>query len=1026
MKIPEFSVNKKVTTAMLAMILVVVGMISFSRLGLDFFPDIEFPTVSVITVYRGAASEDIESALTKPLEQFVSSVSRVKKVSSISMESVSLVQVEFEWGTNLDFAAQDIRDQIGLYRSYLPPDATDPLVVKFSLSQMPIIFYGVTATRPTFELKDLIEKEVAPRLERIDGVAAAQVFAADIREIIVDIDKIALETLNLSLDRVLGALRMENLNLPAGRIVERHSDFLVRTMGEFTSLEDIRRVVVGLTQKGEPIYLGDIAEVKDGLKETRYLARVQKQNGVYLIINKRSGANTATTGEAVKKELEKIKKTLPPDIEFHQAMDQADMITRFTSRTANNAVQGGILAIILIFLFLRNWRPTLTIFLAIPLSIVTTFIALYLAGYTLNLLTLGGLALGIGMLVDNAIVVIENIFRHMEEGEDSDTAAKRGASEVGMAITASTLTTIAVFFPMVFAQGITGKLTRGLALAIAAALLSSLFVAITIVPMIASLLFKPKKEKSGEGRGFYRGQFDKARNFYRGLLLKALRRRGWVLGGVLILFVTALSLIPFLGTEFMPKMDRDMILLWVKMPVGTSLEETDRVVSLVEDLLSQQPEVNIISAQVGSQAEENPADMSAGMAAAGPHEGILWVGLTHKSERKSSDTEILERIRQKLPRLEGVKFEALDISRFMLGGSQAPIDIKIYGKDLETLRRIADSMVVRIRDVDGLRDLSHTLAKGKPEYHVHIDREKASRFGLTLSQVANTVQTATLGRVATRYREGGEEVDLRVRFQEKYRNNLDEIRSIPLLTPFNQTVYLEQIADVEPGEGPIQITRENQVRRVSITANIAGRDLGSVVRDIQKRIEIIDRELPPGYFIEFGGEYEQMKEAFVVLAWAFALASLLVYMVMASQFEHFIHPFIIMFAIPLAIIGVVLGLVISGRPMNLPVWIGIIILAGIAVNNGIVMIDYINQLIRRGTEKREAVLRGCSVRLRPVLLTALTTILGMLPMAFSTSAGAEMRAPMAIAVVGGLTATTFLTLFIIPIIYSLVNKISFK
>jgi HAE1 family hydrophobic/amphiphilic exporter-1 len=1026
MKIPEFSVNRKVTTAMLAMILVVMGLIALSRLGLDFFPDLEFPTVSVITTYRGASSEDIENTITRPLEQIINSVSRVKKVDSMTIEGASVISVEFEWGTNLDFAAQDVRDQIGLYRSYLPEEATDPLVVKFNFSQFPIIFGGITADRPTVELKEIIDDEVAPRLERIDGVASVQVFSTDVREILVNVDKTALESLNLSLDQIMLALRMENMNLPAGHVVERYSDYLIRTLGEFENVDDVRKTIVGTTQTGQPVYLSDVAEVRDGLKETRFESRIQREKGVIYTISKRSGANTVITAEAVKKELARIEETLPPDIKFWPFMDQADMIQQVIRRTGNNALVGGVLAIFFIFVFLRNWRPTLTIALAIPLSVITTFIALYLAGYTLNLLTLGGLALGIGMLVDNAIVVIENIFRHMEEGENRNEASKKGASEMGMAITASTLTTIAVFFTMVFARGITGKLTQGLALSIAFALLASLFVALTIVPMAASLLFKKEYKKKSTGEMETKIQFEKARNFYRAVLHKVLKRRGLVLVGVLGLFILSFALVPFLGTEFMPASDRDMLILKVKMPVGTSLDETNRVATLVEGVLSQQPEIKTISAQIGSTAEEDPSDLAGGFSNAGTHEGILWVGLIPQTERSASDLEILERVRTKLPQLRGVKFEALDMSQMMSGGSTAPVEIKVFGKDLYQLKDVADDIVARIEDVEGLRDISHTFSEGKPEYQIRINREKASRMGLMVSQIANTVQTASLGKVATRYREGNEEIDIRVRFQERSRDNLAAIENIPIMTPANEMIRLEQVASITKGEGPIQIDRENQARVVTVLANIAGRDLGSVVKDIKQRLGGMERSLPPGYFIEFGGQYEDMQEAFKIMAFAFALATLLVYMIMASQFESFKHPFVIMFTIPLGLIGVILALLISGKPVSLPVLIGFIILGGIAVNNGIVMVDYINQLKRRGVDKREAILQGCSVRLRPVLITALTTVLGMLPMAISTSQGSEMRAPMAIAVVGGLVATTLLTLFVIPIIYSYFDRVSFK
>ncbi|MGB9836093.1 MAG: efflux RND transporter permease subunit [Candidatus Saccharicenans sp.] len=1030
MKLPEFSVKRKVTASMIAMILVVVGLIAFTRLGLDFFPDLEYPTVSVITTYRGASSEDIENTITKPLEQVVSSVSGVKKVTSQSSEGVSVLMVEFEWGTNLDFAAQDIRDQIGLYRNFLPDNASNPLVVKFNLSQFPVVFYGITSEEAlsTYELKKLIEDEVKPRLERLDGVASAAVFSTDEREIRVEVDKNALVAYNLPLDRILMALATENINTPAGDVVERHEDLIVRALGEFKSVDDIKRVVVGLSQRGEPIYLKDVAEVKDTFKETRNVARVQKQNGVYLVVNKRSGANTAIVGNAVKKEIEKIKKTLPQSITFHIAMDQADMINRVAGRTSANAWQGGLLAIILIFLFLRNWRPTLIIAIAIPLSVITTFIALYAAGYTLNLMTLGGLALGVGMLVDNAIVVIENTFRHIEEGKPVDQASITGASEVGMAITASTLTTIIVFLPVVFASGITGKLTQSLALTVAFSLISSLFVALTLVPLFSSILFKSHKRAGSEKEELTvkEPKFEKARRIYQNLLTQALRKRKTVLAVVIALFVISLALIPFIGTEFMPQSDRDFVLLRVKLPVGTSLEETDRILRQVEDILMQQPEVKMVSAQGGSRAEEDPTDMASGMGITGTHEGMFWIRLVERSKRKYTDVEILERIRGLLPKYENVKFEQVNMEASMMGGAQAPVEIKIFGKDLETLKQIGDSVVNRLSDVEGLRDLTHSLAQGKPEYQFIIDRERAARLGLSISQISSTVQTATLGRVASRYRDGSDEINVRVILAKKYRESLEEIKKTPIASQLGKMVYLEQVADWTRGQGPIQITRENQMRKISVTANIAGRDLGSIMKDVKARLTDLESQLPEGYFIEYGGAYEQMIDAFKVLAGAFALALLLVYMVMASQFEHFLHPFVIMFTIPLAIIGVIFGLLIAGKSVSLPALIGVILLAGIAVNNGIVMIDYINQLIRKGMKHQEAVIRGAVTRLRPILLTALTTILGMLPMAVSKSSGSEFRSPMAVAVVGGLVTTTFLTLFIIPIIYSLINKISFK
>jgi len=1028
MKIPEFSVNRKVTTAMMAMILVVLGFISYTRLGLDFFPELEFPTVSVVTTYSGASPEDIENTITRPLEQVINTVGNVKKVNSITSEGVSVIMVEFEWGTNLDFATQDIREQLSQFRSFLPEEASDPLVVKFNISQFPIIFYGITGNLPTLELKDLIEDEVARRLERIEGVASAQVFSMDEREILVELDPAALEAYKLSVDQIIASLSLENLNLPGGRVVERQTEFLVRTLGEFQSVEDIQEVIVGVTSMGTPIYLRDVGEVRDTLKDFRYRARIQGQEGVFLFVSKRSGANTVLTTNAIKKELAKIRESLPPDIEFYVAMDQADMIQKVINRTANNALVGGILAMIFILVFLRNWRPTVTIFLAIPLSIITTFIAFYLAGYTINLMTLGGLALGIGMLVDNAVVVIENIFRHLEEGADREKAAKKGASEVGMAITASTLTTIAVFFPMVFARGITGQLTRGLALAIAFSLVSSLFVALTVVPMVASLIFKANRNNqiNGSPEKKKSKRVHRMREIYRGILLRSLRRRRWVLAGVFGLFVISLLIIPFMGTEFMPPMDRSMLILSVKLPVGSTIEETDRVLHMVEDILAQEPDVQIVTAQAGSQAEDNPTEAAGELNPTGPHEGIIWAGLVDKKNRQLSDLELNEKIRAKLPSLEGVKFEVVDIGQMFMGGARNPVEIKIFGQEIPLLKEIAETIVSRIKDVEGLRDLKHSLSEAKPEYHLRINRDEASRLGIKVSQVAQTIQTAALGRVATRYRSGNEEYDIRVRFKEEFRDNLEDILRIPILTPTGQIIPVGQIARLEPGEGPIKITRENQAREVTVTANIAGRDLGSVIQDIKAQLKDLETQLPRGYFIEYGGQYEEMQDAFIIMAGAFLLAILLVYMIMASQFESFLHPFVIMFTVPLSLIGVIIALLIAGKPVSLPVLVGFVMLAGIAVNNGIVMVDYINQLKRRGVEPAEAILQGCTVRLRPVLITALTTILGMLPMALTTSEGASFRAPMAITVMGGLAATTLLTLFVIPAIYSLVTRVKFR
>jgi len=526
MNIPEFSVKRKVSVSMIIMIVVIFGLISITRLGLDLLPDLEFPTVSVITTYKGASSEDIESTITENIEQLVSSVKDVKKITSTSSEGVSAVRVEFEWGTNIDFAAQDIRDQLGLYQQYMPENADNPLVVKFDVSQLPIMFYGVTAngTMSAFRLKKLIEDEVKPRLERIEGVASALVYSSDEREIRVEVDKDALIARNLSLNQVMMALVSENVNTPGGDVTEGNEDLTVRAVGEFKGLDDINKVIVGLSQRGEPIYIKDIAEVKDTFKETHTVGRIQGEKGVFLLINKRSGANVATVGRAVKQEVERLAGTLPQGIKFTSVMDQEDMVSRVTSNTANTAWQGGLLAVFMIFLFLRNWRPTLIISISLPLSIIATFIGMYFAGYTFNIMTLAGLALGVGMLVDNSIVVIENTFRHIEQGEPVDQAAISGASEVGMAITASTLTNVVVFLPIVFATGIVAKITTQMAVTVTISMLSSLLVALTTVPLFSSVFYRTKSGETSK-KAMKEPRFEAGRRTYRRLLTTALKKK---------------------------------------------------------------------------------------------------------------------------------------------------------------------------------------------------------------------------------------------------------------------------------------------------------------------------------------------------------------------------------------------------------------------------------------------------------------------------------------------------------------------
>ncbi|MCK4359527.1 MAG: efflux RND transporter permease subunit [Candidatus Cloacimonetes bacterium] len=1036
MKLPEFSVNRRVTVIMLTILVIILGIVAFTQLGLEMLPDLDYPTISIVTTYPGASSEDVEEMITKTLERSIAGAKGVKNVKSESMEGISLIMVEFVWGTNLDFAAQDLRDAIEWSLDYLPTSAKRPMVMKFNLSQMPILYYGITGMENAFELRKLIEDEIEPKLKHLDGVAAIEVWGGEQAEKQVIIDKVKLEQNNISIDELVAILSTQNLNKTAGYIEKRQDEFLLRIIGEYKSIKEIENTPISITKAGNVIYIKDIAKVVDGFKEKRYYLRTNGKPTVILFASKESGANTVTVSERIKKELEIIKKELPQAIQFAEVFDQGHIVSRVTTRTGSDLMFGGLLAILIMFLFLRNWRPTSIISLAIPISVIATFIPIYLAKYSLNIMTLGGLALGVGMLVDNAIIVIENIYRHLEMGEGKIPSAKIGASEVGMAITASTLTTIAVFLPMIFAGGFTGQLVRGLALTVAFALCASLFVALTIVPMIASIIFK--KRKSGKEYQEATGKmFIGIRNKYLKLLNLSLRHRAKTLIMMGIIFIIAIALIPLIGTEFIPKTDMPMQTLNIKTPIGTSLEETNTFVSQIEEIVGNIKEVKYVMGMVGPMTE--------GGAAADPtnpqstNEAQVFFRLFDKEERERSSEEIVEEVRSKIPKLEGVELTFVDMSGQMMGGTESPISIKLFGKDLPVLKSIGEEIENKIVNIQGVCDVDNSYKQGKPELHIHIDRDKAFRYGLTILQVASVVKTATFGTVAGVFREAGDEIDILVRLDEESRNSLQDVENLSITSPLGFTIPLKQVATFEMGEGPIKISREHQTRKVTISANVVRkeyklfglikmtkRDIGSTVKEIQTSIKDIKDNLSIGYFIEFGGAYEDMKETFKTLFYALLLAALLVYVILSSLFESFKQPLVIMFTLPLAYVGVIFILFITGSTLSAISFVGIIVLSGIVVNDGIVLIDHANQLRRKGLEPQKAIIQAGSDRMRPVLITSITTIGGMFPMAISTGQGSAMRAPMAIAVIGGLITATFFTLLIIPTIYSIVERISYK
>ena len=1022
MNLPKFSVNKPVTITMMVLIIVVFGFISFSRLGLDLLPDIEYPVVSVITSYSGVTSEDIEDVITKPIEDAMATVKDVKTIKSTSQEGASIVMIEFNSGTKIDFAAQDVRDKIGLIEDYLPQDANKPLVIKMDVGAMPVVGYGVTCdSLDILELKEVLEDNVKDKIERLDGVATMEIRGGRKREILIRLNKQLLESYNLTQSQIVQILRGENVNLSGGFIEQGLLELPVRTVGEFKNLDEIKNTVLAV-RNNTPIYLYDVADVIDTYKELRSYSRTNGKDSLLLMVNKQSGANTTQVAESIKKELPKLKEFLPKDIKFSLVMDQSREIKMSTKSVAQSGLIGGLLAIIIIYIFLRNWRPTLAIALAIPLSLIATFIPLYVVGYTLNLMTLGGLSLGIGMLVDNAVVVIENIYRHLEKIGKRQKAAIIGSNEIGLAITASTLTTIAVFLPMSLGSGIAGQLSRGLSLTIIFALTASLFVALTLVPMIASKIFKKREEKEDYKKASGENHFIKLQNTYKKVLIWSLKNRFKTILITVSLLVLTIATIPFIGTEFMPETDQGIMILQITMPVGTSLKQTDNATRLVEAVVEEKTGENIVSAtSLVGQSDDMAEGASMGMSG-GINEAMVLIRLKDKEKRRLSNAQIVEIVRQNKPPIKGLEISSMDMASAMMGGANTPIEIKIFGKDLKILKEVSDNVANEIKNIEGVRDIDTTLNQGKPELSITIDREKASYLGLTVGQIGSLVKNSMQGTIATQLRQGGEETDIRVKYNKTDRDNIKKIENLMITSPMGSQIPLKQVATISYSQGPVKINREDQLRVVAITANLLDRDVGSVIKDIKDKLSNFD--MPSGYFIEYGGSYKQMKDTFGTLAWALALGVLLVYMVMASQFESLIHPFIVMFEMPLAFIGVGLALFITRQSLSLPSFMGIIMLAGTVVNNAIVLIDYVNKLRKKGMSKFDALVEGGTTRLRPILITSITTVLGMLPMALSRQEGSEMMRPMAIAVIGGLLVSTLLTLVVIPVIYSLVEKFS--
>jgi HAE1 family hydrophobic/amphiphilic exporter-1 len=1049
--LPDFAVRKPVTVAMIFIAVILLGVISYLRLPRELFPPITYPQLTVVTNYENAAPEEIETLITKPVEEACSSVNNVKRISSTSKEGVSLVMLEFGWGTSMDFAALNVREKIDLVKEKLPREAEDPVVMKFNPFELPVLTLSVSANMPIHEIREVAKKIIKNQLEKAEGVAAVQINGGLDREILITLDLGRLAATRLSPLAVLDALKNSNVNYPAGTIHGHFYDYLIRTMGEFTKLDEISGSPVGLDKSQEyeaneqqegslshtpltesqddpkretdnrVVVLSDVGKVEDTFKEQTSVSRYNGKENISITIQKQAGANTLEVVENVKKALQKIQADLPKGqhIKIITVYDQSVFVRRSIDNVVEDAVIGGALAFLVILIFLRNLTASVIVITAIPVSILATFSLMYFQGITLNMMSLGGLSLGIGRLVDDAIVCIENIYRHCELGLKPKEASVVGANEVSAAVIASTFTTVTVFLPMVFVQGIAGQLCSQLALTVTFALLASMGGAMLLIPMLVS--------QGGEGQlrevkmlKFFEPILHGVDVFFSRTLAKFLEHKGFYLTLVFLLFLGTLLLAIPLKKEFMPKVDQSQFIVKVNLPTGALLKVTDETCRKLEGVFKTIPEIHDYSLAIGSSKD----DASQAADAMGPHQAQVMVNLN--KERKRSTSEVVHEVKEKMDKQDtgparfeyNVQDSALQVSAFSGG---APVVIEIKGKDLTLMKKLTKDVENLISDIPGVFGVKNSMVEEAPETKVYVQRDKAALYNLSVDDISRTAKIAIKGTADTKFKEPGQdEVDIRVRLRSEDRSTVSDLRQLLVHSPLDVDVPLNELAYIGVGVGPSEIKRKDRQRFIMVSANIYKRNLSEVVRDVQDRLKTLT--LPEGYYVALGGESEQMQESFYSLAFALALAILLVYMIMASQFESLIQPFIIMFTVPLSLIGVMTILFLTNTPLSIVAIIGMIMLIGIVVSNGIILIDYTNILRERGATAMDSVVQASRTRLRPILMTALSTIIALVPMSLALGEGTALMAPLAITVIGGLTSSTFLTVIVIPAIYLLVDK----
>jgi len=1018
MNLPRFAVRHPIFVVMVSLIVIILGGISLSRLPIDLMPDITLPRLSIYTDYENASPEEVEDLVTRPIEEAVSAVPGVEEVYSVSSEGRSRIRVTFVWGTDIDAAANDVRDRLDRIISDLPDDAERPRLRKYDLARFPVLILGASSNLDPIQMRRIIDDKVKYRIERVPGVASIDIFGGLDREIHVNLDSEKIKALGLPLDKILSRIKDENVNLPAGSLERGLMEITIRTPGIYSSLDELRSTVIAM-REGVPIQLHEIARVEDAWEKVTRIVRVNGRPGIRLAVNKQSGMNTVDVATGVLKELETINRDIP-QIQVVPIIDTADYIKRSVTNVGTTILYGGVLAVFVLLLFLRNVPSTAVIATTIPISIIATFMLVYFGGFTLNIMTLGGLALGVGMLVDNAIVVLENIYRLRESGQGPQESAVKGTQEVVAAVIASTLTTLVVFLPLVFMRGTSGVMYKQLCFVVAFSLGCSLVTALTLVPMLASRVRLPQNNypngRSPRGNWIYRitGRFFKALEADYGRLLNfALRHKIGVVVTAVVLLGGSVALIPLVGVEYMPEADEGEVRVYGEMAVGTKTSVVDERFKIIED---------IIDVEVPEAANKVSFIGGSSWRGGGSHTGQVRIALKPQAERTRSSEQIAVDLRRKLRNIPGLKIRTrpgrgLFVIRMATQGAER-IEIEIRGHDLMVSDALAQRVNAIVEDVDGITDTRVSREIGTPEELIMVDRQKAADMKLTVSKIAEMLKTVLSGTSAGNFRDGGSEYKIRVKVREAEHLDLRDILDLPLSNADGEPVVLRNVVRIQPRSGPVQVERKDQERIVSVRANFSDRDMGAILADIRERLKTIP--VPRGFSIELGGDYEEQQEAFKELRLGFVLALILVYMVMACLYESLRDPFVVMFSVPMAVIGVTLMLLMTNTTFNVQSYIGCIMLGGIAVNNAILLVDHINLLRQRdGMPLIEAVEEAGRRRLRPILMTSMTTMLAMSPLAIGMGEGGEAQAPMARAIIGGLFSSNLITLVFVPTVYAI-------